>query len=270
MMISKKTKKYLSGDLLLLLSTLMFLFLNKEAGYLNYILSFLSLCLLTPLNKLITRYIKLNTDDSKILIQLPILLAVNFLLFFGLKEQSSVTNQLNHNLLDKYEIIQKLSLISDNNATLSSIDSNWATIKRLYKSSGETTKVVNPILYNKLTSNIKLLIERNLYTEAIDNINYLIEEGFSNSELYYYLGLCNYHLNDKLSAIKNFKISLDGGNSSASIMYDKLNPIKKRISNYVTLCCDGSISYSVGKGTCSWHGGVCQWDYPLYEEYREY
>lgn len=46
----------------------------------------------------------------------------------------------------------------------------------------------------------------------------------------------------------------------------------KEIVGYCTLCNDGtrSPSCSVGRGTCSYHGGVAEWDAPIYEDVPHY
>jgi hypothetical protein len=43
-------------------------------------------------------------------------------------------------------------------------------------------------------------------------------------------------------------------------------PDRKEIIGYCTLCNDGTLSPScaVGRGACSWHGGVAQYNYPRY------
>lgn len=72
------------------------------------------------------------------------------------------------------------------------------------------------------------------------------------------------------SAIPDLKIIAESGNAEAERLYDKVNPIIREITGYITRCCDGSISYSSGRGTCSHHGGVCDWNEPVYEEHRKY
>lgn len=43
--------------------------------------------------------------------------------------------------------------------------------------------------------------------------------------------------------------------------YKPLRPYAPAYSNYgpSAICRDGTYSYSSGRGTCSWHGGVAQW-----------
>jgi hypothetical protein len=117
---------------------------------------------------------------------------------------------------------------------------------------------------------ISLDINAFQYSSSIEKIKYLFSQDISNDKLYYLLGYSYENIGDKLSAIESYKISSDRGNTFATKKYEQLNPQKKRISHYVTLCCDGTISYSTGRGTCSWHGGVCEWNYPVYENYRDY
>ena len=65
-------------------------------------------------------------------------------------------------------------------------------------------------------------------------------------------------------------------------LFNKINPLKnrisyvdkpvqkKRIAYYTILCRDGSTSHSSSRrGTCSHHGGVADWEHPVYETYTE-
>lgn len=50
--------------------------------------------------------------------------------------------------------------------------------------------------------------------------------------------------------------------------YETNTTYDKKIVGYCTLCNDGtrSPSCSTGRGTCSHHGGVAEWNAPIYEE----
>ena len=72
------------------------------------------------------------------------------------------------------------------------------------------------------------------------------------------------------AAVADLTASTEYGNQLASKLYNKVNPIRKRIAYYVTRCCDGTTSGSSGRGACSWHGGICNSSEPVYEEYRRY
>ena len=83
------------------------------------------------------------------------------------------------------------------------------------------------------------------------------------------IGRCYEKKGDKIEALKAYKAaSTDEGEKQ----YNRLNPIKRRLLYYQTVCCDGtdSPSNAKGRGACSHHGGVCNWNKPIYEEYREY
>ena len=85
---------------------------------------------------------------------------------------------------------------------------------------------------------------------------------------YIQLGKCYEKQNQKLLAIKYYKLD---GTQEGEKLYNKLNPIKRRVLYYQTMCCDGTASPSnaKGRGACSHHGGVCDWNKPIYQEYRE-
>lgn len=40
-------------------------------------------------------------------------------------------------------------------------------------------------------------------------------------------------------------------------IYTPAPPVQRQSGCPVTTCCDGTCSWSTGRGTCSWHGGVC-------------
>lgn len=98
--------------------------------------------------------------------------------------------------------------------------------------------------------------------------NYIIIK----KEVYYKKGVCSNKLGDISQAIVNFKYASDLGNYEAEKEYNRVNPIIRRIIGYQTVCCDGTYSPSnaKGKGACSHHGGVCNWNKPIYEEHRKY
>lgn len=94
----------------------------------------------------------------------------------------------------------------------------------------------------------------------------------TDADIYFKKGICAKKLGDTKNAIINFKSASDLGNEKAAKEYDKVNPLMRRVVEYRTLCCDGTYSPSnaKGRGACSHHGGVCNWNDPLYEEYRKY
>lgn len=108
------------------------------------------------------------------------------------------------------------------------------------------------------------------YTEAEKDYTTLIGNSHKLSDTYYQRALCYQKQNKKKDAISDLKVAMEKGNTDAEKLYNKLNPIKKRVVGYVTRCCDGSTSSSSGRGACSHHGGVCNWNEPIYDEYREY
>lgn len=50
--------------------------------------------------------------------------------------------------------------------------------------------------------------------------------------------------------------------------YETKTTSERKIIGYCTLCNDGtrSPSCSTGRGTCSYHGGVAEWNAPIYED----
>lgn len=124
---------------------------------------------------------------------------------------------------------------------------------------------------NKISS-IKTidLVQSKNYKLAIAGLNELISKEGSSSNLLYNRAICYSKTGKIKEAVYDCKTAMQSGDKNAEKLYNKINPIKKRIAYYVTRCCDGSTSNATGRGACSHHGGVCDWNDPVYEEYRKY
>lgn len=114
------------------------------------------------------------------------------------------------------------------------------------------------------------LIKSKNYKLALMVLDTLILNDKTNSNLLYNRAICYSKTGKIREAVYDCKIATQLGDKNAERLYNKINPIKKRIIGYITRCCDGSTSGSTGRGTCSHHGGVCDWQEPVYEEYRKY
>jgi tetratricopeptide (TPR) repeat protein len=132
------------------------------------------------------------------------------------------------------------------------------SIAQEYLPSNKDIKYERALCYKKMKS----------YDEAITSFESL--QGYNNAQ--FQIAQCYEGKGEKRSAIALYKQLGEAGNKKATARYEKLNPIKKHLSYYQTVCCDGTFSPSnaKGRGACSHHGGVCDWDYPIYDEYREY
>ncbi|MGJ7032814.1 tetratricopeptide repeat protein [Niabella hirudinis] len=114
------------------------------------------------------------------------------------------------------------------------------------------------------------LIKAGKYKAALPKIDSLLNSDPQNSDLRYNRALC-YAKTGKISeAVSDLMPLIQAGNINAEKLHNKVNPIRKRITGYITLCRDGTTSNARGRGACSWHGGVKDWNYPIYEEYRKY
>lgn len=70
-----------------------------------------------------------------------------------------------------------------------------------------------------------------------------------------------YYLNKNNRKAKyHFKLSKNLGYEQGCINYRELTSKVKYYYTGRTICCDGWISYSSGRGTCSHHGGICQFE----------
>ena len=114
------------------------------------------------------------------------------------------------------------------------------------------------------------LVKAGKYKTALPQISHLLSSAPSNSELIYNRAICYSKTGNIQEAVNDLKSLIQLGNSEAEKLHEKINPIRKRVAYYVTRCWDGSTSNSSGRGACSHHGGVKNWNEPVYEKYRKY
>jgi hypothetical protein len=108
------------------------------------------------------------------------------------------------------------------------------------------------------------------YQEAKEEIDFLLLGDEDNTTLLYQRAQCNDEMGFTKEAVQDLVLAMKLGSTEANALHEKINPERKRISGYVTACCDGSYSDAKGRGACSHHGGVCNWNEPVYEQYREF
>lgn len=108
------------------------------------------------------------------------------------------------------------------------------------------------------------------YEAAIPELDKLIERNPDNADLFLKRAVCYRHTDRIEEAVQDCHAAAKLGSKEAEELNDKINPVMKRVSGYMTQCCDGSYSDAKGRGACSHHGGVCSWNAPIYEEYRKY
>ncbi|SFF03038.1 hypothetical protein [Spirosoma endophyticum] len=110
------------------------------------------------------------------------------------------------------------------------------------------------------------------YQQAIKQYDKLIAERSSDPEYQYKRALCYQKIGRKIEAISDLNDASLAGYKPATRLYNQLNPLLRRVLYYQTVCCDGSDSPSnaKGSGACSHHGGVCNWNKPIYKTYRKY
>ncbi len=114
------------------------------------------------------------------------------------------------------------------------------------------------------------LVKAGKYQTALPEINNLLNSEPTNSELLYSRAICYSKTGKIEEAVNDLKPLIQSGNSEAEKLHNKINPIRRKVIGYETLCCDGSTSNARGQGACSHHGGVCNWNHPIYDEYRKY
>lgn len=115
-----------------------------------------------------------------------------------------------------------------------------------------------------------VLVDLKRYKDAINDYSLLIAKKVKEKDNYFLRAVCFKKIRKTQRAVDDLVQAISLGNADAEILHNKINPIRKRIAYYETLCCDGTTSDAKGRGACSHHGGVCDWNNPVYEEYRKY
>ncbi|WP_341900215.1 hypothetical protein [Fluviicola taffensis] len=114
------------------------------------------------------------------------------------------------------------------------------------------------------------LINNRKYPDAIEILNQAYQIDEKNSEIIYQRALCYSKSKNIRAAVTDCLLAMELGNKQAEQLHEQINPIRKKIIGYETLCNDGTTSDARGRGACSHHGGVANWNHPVYEEYRKY
>ena len=126
-----------------------------------------------------------------------------------------------------------------------------------------------------------ILFANKLYEKALKYYWYAKYNPAQLDTLQYNKALCLVKTGDLTSAVSALRMSSERSPRVVAL-FNKINPVKnrityvdkpvqkKRIAYYTILCGDGSYSHSSSRrGTCSRHGGVADWQHPVYENYTE-
>ncbi|HEU4554534.1 MAG TPA: hypothetical protein VFS25_16930 [Chitinophaga sp.] len=109
------------------------------------------------------------------------------------------------------------------------------------------------------------LVKQAKYKAALESISDLLTAFPEDVTLRYNRAICYDKLGKTEDAVRDLRQAMETGNKEAEKYHNKINPLRKRVVGYVTRCCDGTTSSATGRGACSWHGGVCNWNDPIYE-----
>ncbi|MBO0953226.1 hypothetical protein [Fibrella forsythiae] len=140
----------------------------------------------------------------------------------------------------------------------------------LYRQATRFVTSKEPVQQRQVQLNLATAYARTKqYKLAIGTYN---EMGALDGDMLYQQALCYQCIGRKSEALDNLRQASKAGHESSAQLYEKLNPLIRKVSYYQTVCCDGSYSPSnaKGSGACSHHGGVCNWNLPIYETYRKY
>lgn len=129
---------------------------------------------------------------------------------------------------------------------------------------------INQIRIEVSLAKTKHLMKKHQYNMAIDLLTSLYPLDTSNTNVLYQRANCFVKVKRIEEAVKDARRAMILGHDDAGKLYNKINPLERRIASYCTLCNDGTYSQATGQGACSHHGGVAKWNYPVYETSRKY
>ncbi len=135
---------------------------------------------------------------------------------------------------------------------------------------GNELRTLNSFKTDVLESVVAVQEKEEDFDASLKTYSELILLNAGDPKYYYKRAGSLLSLNRLKEAARDLKTAVGFGDKASELLYNKINPIKKRQIGTVTLCCDGTTSGAKGRGACSHHGGVCDWEHPLYEEYREF
>ncbi|WP_176464456.1 tetratricopeptide repeat protein [Flectobacillus sp. BAB-3569] len=139
-----------------------------------------------------------------------------------------------------------------------------------FASSASDSEQINTLKKDIIYLKTYDLVRVGKFQTAILNLNSLLDSDPENPKLIYNLAICYVKTGRIQEAVEDLAPLVKSGDSKANKLYNKINPPKKRVSYYITRCWDGTSSNATGRGACSHHGGVKNWNEPVYEEYRKY
>ncbi len=272
------------GLLILIVSILQLL--RSGIHWLPLALCFIAFCMLLPfaLHSLFSSVFKhaLSNRWKRILyVLLPLILLAVLVIYYTsyvLKKEWIATNESLEQKKEK-EIAQQKRLDSlhyylGESKKLYEVDSIQAALAMLQKAQGfaETQDISKINAHaNTIDSSVaKRFLSKKNYEQALNFYNKLIQREANQAIYLYDRALCYIKTGDRKAAVADLKIAITQGNKVAEKLYNKINPEKKRLIGYITRCCDGTESSAKGRGACSHHGGVCDWNEPVYETYREF
>jgi tetratricopeptide (TPR) repeat protein len=167
---------------------------------------------------------------------------------------------------------QDLHILNDRSALSKmgkpQIDARYAHAFALAVTPDEKSALEN-VKAEMVAVDLQRLLTAKKYKDALPILDELIAQTPSNSDLLYKRAICYDKTGNPQASVNDLKVAMEMGSTDAEAYHEKINPERKKVTGYHTLCCDGSTSNSTGRGTCSHHGGVCGRE-AEYETYRKY
>ncbi len=210
-----------------------------------------------------------------------LLLNVPFAIAFG-KERSRLEQVNQTQLLNQQKAkLDEKQRIDDLNSCLRRIDSLYhkgeidLALLELDKADLMVENAAEKADVNQIRIEVSLvktkqLVKRRQYNMAIDLLTSLHTLDTSNIHVLYQRANCFVKIKRIEEAVKDAKRAMILGHNDAGKLYDKINPLKRRIAYYCTLCNDSTYSQATGQGACSYHRGIARKNYPVYEISRKY
>lgn len=186
-------------------------------------------------------------------------------------EQERIAKEIEQQRLDSlsYHLSMARTLFANKKAMESVQEYKLA----LFFSDSESKSTISYELAN-------ILYAKKQYEEALMYYKFVNNDPNRLDTLQYNKAICYVKAGILATAVSELRQSVE--TNRVRTLFNKINPVKtrvsyvdkpvqkKRVAYYTILCRDGSTSSSSSRrGTCSRHGGVADWDHPVYETYTE-
>jgi thioredoxin-like negative regulator of GroEL len=217
----------------------------------------------------LTPLIKWTAVAVLFLISLPL---INHYAVMDTKAALALQIKLDHEAAEKAAIVKAAREKKD---SLLFYLRSATELGQIDKATGFASSDSDRALIGKARTHLRALqlftqVKQGKYAAVLPAISALIVADPTSAELLYQRAICYSKTGHTAEAVTDLSKLVATGDADAIKLHDKINPLTRHVAYYTTKCRDGSTTSSKGRGACSYHGGVANWNAPVYETSRKY